>query len=253
MFEQSLLNRRSAKRPVALAVSVVLQVSLLAIALVVPLVFIDVLPAAQLSTLFVLPPLPVARAAAPAPAPEATTRRVKVRRTTDNVFRAPSAIPKRVARIVEDIEIDPNLAQLALNLPQGIGQGSGSREGVPGLDGLFSAPKPAPPPPPTRQESKTPTIQRIKRGGAVVEAMALSRPGPVYPELAKRARVQGDVELNAVIGVDGGIKELRVASGHPLLVRAAVEAVSQWRYRPTTLNGDPVEVATQITVTFRLR
>jgi protein TonB len=253
MFEQSMLDRRSAKRPLALALSLVLQISLLAIALVVPLVFIDALPAAQLSTLFVLPPLPVARAAAPAPAPEATTRRVKVRRVADNIFRAPSAIPKRVARIVEEIEIDPNLAQLAMNLPHGVGQRGGGRGGVPGLDGLFSAPPAAPPPPPAREENKTPTIQRIKRGGAVVEAMAVSRPGPVYPELAKRARVQGDVELNAVIGVDGSIKELRVASGHPLLVKAAVEAVSRWRYRPTTLNGDPVEVATQITVTFRLR
>lgn len=252
MFEQSMLDRRSAKRPLALAVSLVLQISFLAIALVVPLVFIDGLPAAQLSTLFVLPPLPVARAAAPEPAPEAATRRVKVRRVTDNVFRAPSAIPKRVARIVEEIEIDPNLAQLALHVPDGVGQRGGSRDGIPGLDGLFSAPRPeAPPPAPV--ENNSPAIQRIKRGGAVVEAMAVSRPGPVYPELAKRARVQGDVELNAVIGVDGSIQELRVTSGHPLLVKAAVEAVSHWRYRPTTLNGDPVEVATQITVTFRLR
>lgn len=252
MFEQSLLNGRPAKRPFALLVSVALQVSLLAIALVVPLVFIDVLPAAQLSTLFVLPPLPVARAAAPAAPPEPATRRVKVRRLADNVFRAPSVIPKRVAPIVEEIEIDPHLAQLALNLPQGTGQNS-SRMGVPGLEGLIPAAAAAPPPPPESQESEPRIIQRIRRGGSVVEAMALSRPGPVYPELAKRARVQGDVELNAVIGVDGSIKELRVVAGHPLLVRAAVEAVSQWRYRPTTLNGDPVEVATQITVTFRLR
>jgi protein TonB len=253
MFEQSMLDRRSAKRPLALAVSLVLQIGFLAIALVVPLVFIDGLPAAQLSTLFVLPPLPVARAAAPEPAPEAATRRVRVRPVADNVFRAPSAIPRRVARIVEEIEIDPNLAQLALHVPDDVGQRGGSRDGIPGLDGLFSAPRPEAPPPPAPVENKSPAIQRIKRGGEVVEAMAISRPGPVYPELAKRARVQGDVELNAVIGVDGSIQELRVRSGHPLLVKAAVEAVSQWRYQPTTLNGDPVEVATLITVTFRLR
>jgi protein TonB len=75
----------------------------------------------------------------------------------------------------------------------------------------------------------------------------------VYPRLAQATRVQGVVVLEAVIALDGSVKSLRVISGHPLLNQAAVEAVKQWLYRPTLLNGEPVEVATTITVTFTLR
>jgi protein TonB len=75
---------------------------------------------------------------------------------------------------------------------------------------------------------------------------------PTYPPLAKTARVQGTIEFSAVIGKDGRIKNLQVVRGHPLLIAAATEAVLQWRYRPTLLNGVPVEVATQIVVNFRL-
>jgi len=72
----------------------------------------------------------------------------------------------------------------------------------------------------------------------------------VYPNLALGARVQGSVLLKAVISKTGGITELEVISGHPILVPAALEAVRQWRYRPYLLNGEPVEVETNITVTF---
>ena len=70
--------------------------------------------------------------------------------------------------------------------------------------------------------------------------------------MARRAGIQGDVVLHAIIGTDGRILELRVVSGSPLLVRAAVDAVQQWRYQPTLLDGEPVEVETTITVTFTL-
>lgn len=75
---------------------------------------------------------------------------------------------------------------------------------------------------------------------------------PIYPLLAIQTRTQGVVVLHAIIGKDGEVAELQLISGHPLLVRAAMEAVRQWRYRPTLLNGEPVEVDTTITVTFRL-
>ena len=77
-------------------------------------------------------------------------------------------------------------------------------------------------------------------------------PLPAYPPLARQGRISGVVRLNAVIGKDGAVEQLSVASGHPLLIRAAVDAVSQWRYRPTLLNGEPVEVITQIGVHFTL-
>ena len=75
---------------------------------------------------------------------------------------------------------------------------------------------------------------------------------PEYPPLAKMARIQGTVRLDAVISKDGTIQDLKVISGHPLLVRAALDAVQRWRYQPTLLNGDAVEVATEIDVNFTL-
>jgi protein TonB len=75
---------------------------------------------------------------------------------------------------------------------------------------------------------------------------------PVYPQLAKSARVQGSVEFTALISKEGMIGRLRLVRGHPLLIEAAKEAVLQWRYRPTLLNGVPVDVVTNITVNFTL-
>jgi periplasmic protein TonB len=75
---------------------------------------------------------------------------------------------------------------------------------------------------------------------------------PAYPSLARSARIQGQVVLQAVISKLGTIENLRVLAGHPMLVRAAVDAVSQWRYRPYVLNNEPVEVETEITVNFSL-
>ena len=75
---------------------------------------------------------------------------------------------------------------------------------------------------------------------------------PTYPPLARAARIQGTVVLQAVISKQGGIENLRVLAGHPMLVPAAIEAVRQWRYRPYILNNEPVEVETQITVNFAL-
>jgi protein TonB len=75
---------------------------------------------------------------------------------------------------------------------------------------------------------------------------------PVYPQLARSARIQGAVVLQAVISKEGVIENLRVVTGHPMLVPAAIDAVRQWRYRPYVLNNEPVEVETQITVNFGL-
>ncbi|HET9363756.1 MAG TPA: energy transducer TonB [Candidatus Angelobacter sp.] len=82
------------------------------------------------------------------------------------------------------------------------------------------------------------------------QARLLNRVDPVYPKIALLSGVQGEVKLHAIIARDGKIMSLSVISGHPLLVRAAEDAVSQWRYRPYYLNGEPVEVETLITVHF---
>ena len=82
--------------------------------------------------------------------------------------------------------------------------------------------------------------------------MVLNEVQPVYPRLASSARVGGVVRLKAVISKDGRIQNLTLISGHPLLVQSAMDAVRQWTYKPTVLNGNPVEVDTEIDVTFRL-
>ena len=89
-------------------------------------------------------------------------------------------------------------------------------------------------------------------GGQVQSAKLVNQAKPTYPPLARQARIQGTVRLEAVISKVGGIEELKVISGHPLLIQAALAAVQQWRYEPTLLNGVPVEVITTIDVNFTL-
>lgn len=95
-------------------------------------------------------------------------------------------------------------------------------------------------------------VTRIQRGGDVQHANLVQQVKPSYPHTAIVMRVQGSVVLEAVINRDGRVDHLKVLSGHPLLIEAAYEAVQQWRYRPTLLNGQPVEVLTQVTVNFSL-
>jgi protein TonB len=89
-------------------------------------------------------------------------------------------------------------------------------------------------------------------GGNVQAVNLINKVTPMYPPLAKQARIQGTVRFNATIAKDGTVKNLEIVSGHPLLAEAAQEAVRQWVYRPTLLNGQPVEVETQIDVNFTL-
>jgi protein TonB len=134
---------------------------------------------------------------------------------------------------------------------------SGIPGGIPGgtpggvLTGLGVGAPPPPPPPPVK-EVKPPTPSQIRVGGNVIAANLIKKVTPPYPPLAKQARIQGTVKFNAVISKDGTIQNLTLVSGHPLLVPAATEAVKQWVYKPTLLNGDPVEVLTTIDVNFTL-
>ena len=95
-------------------------------------------------------------------------------------------------------------------------------------------------------------VQRVRVSQGVTAGLVIKRVNPTYPPLARTARVQGSVVLAAVIGKDGTIQNLHVLSGHPLLTQAALDAVKQWRYKPYILNGEPVEVDTQVTVNFTL-
>jgi TonB family protein len=106
--------------------------------------------------------------------------------------------------------------------------------------------------PPVSADANGTSPARIRVGGGVQQNMLISQPPPVYPPLAKQAGVQGVVKLSATIAKDGTMQHLEVISGHPLLIPAAMDAVQQWVYKPTLLNGQPVEVVTQIDVTFTL-
>ena len=106
--------------------------------------------------------------------------------------------------------------------------------------------------PPSVDTNKTSDKRIVKVSGTVQQAQLISRIEPRYPPLGLQIRLQGTVLLHAIISVDGRITALEVVSGPPLLVQAAIDAVRQWRYRPTYLSGEPVEVETSITVIFRM-
>jgi protein TonB len=94
--------------------------------------------------------------------------------------------------------------------------------------------------------------QRVRVSQGVSQGLLTRKVMPQYPPVAREARIQGQVVLQAVIGKDGSVQNLRVVSGHPLLNSAAVDAVKQWHYKPYMLNGEPTEVETTITVNFTL-
>jgi len=114
------------------------------------------------------------------------------------------------------------------------------------LTRLHAARENPPAPPPSSG------VQRIRVGATVQQSNRLRSVDPVYPPLARQARIQGVVRFTAIIGKDGTIQNLTLVSGHPLLLEAARQAVSQWQYKPTLLNGEPVEVVTTIDVNFTL-
>jgi protein TonB len=223
----------------AVIISTIVQVSFLVVLILIPLIYTQALPKAMLTTLLVAPPPPPPPPPPPAAAP--TVVRPVARLLNQGVLTQPKAIPKNVA-VFKEAELPPEATGVAGGLDLG---GGGLLGGIAG-GATGAAPPPPPPPPPVKPAGP------IKVGGNVQEAMVIARPNPVYPPLARQARIQGNVVLHAIIDKDGKVSELQVISGHPLLVQSALEAVKNWRYRPTQLNGEAVEVDTTITVSFVL-
>lgn len=176
------------------------------------------------------PPAPPPPQAAPAPAPAP--------RRYEADFRSPVAIPATVARL-HDIgaPVSPMVGVAAPSGPEG-GLGEPGVAGVLGMVPALAGALPLPPP--------------IRVGGRVQNARIVTRVLPVYPPEAVENHVSGVVKLEAVIGTDGTVRDLHLLEGHPMLVPAAIEAVSQWKYLPTLLNGREVEVVTLIDVRFNL-
>lgn len=252
MFEQATLEAAPAShRLFGTFAGVTCQAVVVGLMILGPLVFPQVLPDVHSLVMLVAPGAPPPP---PAPGPLVRPRAVASTARTFCALCMPVAIPKHTIQIVDEL---PEAVDAGIGVPGGIPGGipGGSPDGV--LGGLlrtvpsFVPPKPIETPRPA--PSATPAaIPRVRIGGLVKLATPIHRVEPQYPLLAKQARISGVVELEGVIGVDGRLHELKVKSGHPLLIKAALDAVSQWIYEPTTLNSQPVEVVTPITVTFRL-
>jgi periplasmic protein TonB len=156
----------------------------------------------------------------------------------DGALRTPTKIPDKIVKVVEDEAPQPQAGVFG-GVPGGVP--GGSTGGV--LGGVLSAANTAPP---------KVAVQKVRVSQGVLQGNALSQPKPVYPPIAKSARISGSVVLAATISKNGNIENLRLVSGHPMLVPAAMDAVKQWRYKPYMLNGEPVEVETSITVNFTI-
>jgi periplasmic protein TonB len=243
LFADSLLEQglgEKKRKAGTTTVSFIVQCIILGVLIVVPMMFVDDLPKGQLLTFLMAPPPPPP----PPPPPAAPTVRV-VRETNvsdTGQLRTPTKIPKKVEMVKEDLTPPPSaLGGVVGGVPGGIpgGQLGGVIGGIIGSTSTANIPKFEPP-------------KRIRVSQGVTQGLLLHKVEPTYPKIALAARVTGVVLVKAVIGKDGAIKELEVVNGSPLLVPAAMDAVKQWRYRPYLLNGEPVEVETNITVTFQI-
>jgi len=234
-------KNKKTNKPWTVVLSMLLQVGFLAILILIPLIYTEALPKTLMSSILLAPPPPP-----PPPPPPAPVQVVKIKPVAHLMeagkLVAPKAIPKDV-KIIKEEEQPPDMgAGIAGGVPGGVS--GGSMGGV--LGGVIGGAGSAPPPPPKA------AVTRTRVGGAVQAAKLVNRVQPVYPPLARQTRISGTVKLHAIIGKDGAVTQLQVLSGHPLLVQSALDAVKQWRYQPTLLNGEPVEVDTEIDVIFSL-
>jgi protein TonB len=243
MFEDSLLEsggRLKTKRGRTTTIAIILECGLVGIMVLIPLIFTEALPKQQLMTFLVAPPPPP-----PPPPPAAAPVHVVKQIQTDIVngqLRTPTKIPQKVQMIKEDEAPPPVMASAGVvgGVPGGVP--GGQMGGV--IGGIISSTPMAVP--------KVATPQRVRVSQGVSSGLLVRKVQPAYPPLARQARIQGQVLLRAQISKDGSIENLQLISGHPMLAPAAIEAVKQWKYRPYLLNGEPVEVDTEVVVNFTL-
>jgi periplasmic protein TonB len=233
VFNDLIVSGKShkARKPWTVAVSAAIQFAIIGALVLVPLIYTEALPKTMLSTFLVAPPPP-----APPPPPAAIEKRVQLKQVINlHEMVAPTMVPKTIA-IVKD-----ETPAVDVSSGDGIAGGTGNV-----LGGIIGNGPSIPPPP------KAPAPERIVVGGNVQSARLIDKVPPQYPQVALAARITGTVTLRAIISKDGSIEKLQLVSGPPLLAAAAFQAVKQWRYNPTMLNGQPVEVDTTIDVVFSL-
>jgi len=243
MFEDSLIEsggKLKTKRGWTSIISFTIQIGIIGIMVLIPLIFTEALPKGQMMFLLVAPPPPPP----PPPPAAAVVQHVKVVQTdiVNGELRTPTKIPKQIKMIQEDEAPPPSMASAGVvgGVPGGVP--GGSMGGVIGSV-LSSTPVAVP---------KIATPQRVRVSLGVSQGLLIRKVPPTYPPLARQARIQGVVILQAQISKEGNIQNLQLISGHPMLAPAAIEAVKQWKYKPYLLNGEPVEVDTQVQVNFTL-
>jgi protein TonB len=243
MFEDSLLEsggRLKTRRGRTTAFAIVLEIMAICVMVLIPLIFTEALPKQLMLTALYVPPPPP-----PPPPPAAAPVKIVKQVQTDIVngaLRTPTKIPQKIQMIKEDEAPPPMMATGGVvgGVPGGVP--GGQMGGV--IGGIISSTPVAVP--------KVATPQRVRVSQGVSSGLLVRKVQPNYPPLARQARIQGQVVLHAVIGKDGSIQNLQLISGHPMLAPAAIEAVKQWKYKPYLLNGEPVEVDTEVVVNFTL-
>lgn len=252
MFESSFVDSGKTRRPWMVLAGAAFEAALIGVVILVPLLFVETLPERGLFKALMLAPVPMAP---PAPPPPMIAKRVPrtaavTRKFDPAVLVSPVVVPKEVAIISEAPALQADV--VVGGVPGGIPGVGGGGTGF--LSGALpvAAPPPPPPPPPKVVAAAPGEPKQITVGGDVEAAMLLQQVRPVYPAMARTARIAGNVRMKAVIGTDGRIKNLVLVSGPPMLVDAAMNAVRQWVYKPTVLDGMLVEVNTEIIVRFGL-
>lgn len=251
-FQSSMLefNRmKSGSRFMGTLLSLMINFSVLLIPISLGLYFTDTLDLKQFtSTFLAVPPPPPPPPPAPA---QPIVRAAPVRRVFQNAGKliAPTAVPTSIL-MIKEAPLPPDVEGTG-GVPGGVpgGVAGGSMGGVIGgvIGGMTTA-VPAAPIAPREIKPKAP----VRVGGRVKEPRLIYRVDPVYPALARQTRQQGVVVLDAILDERGDVVEMKVVSGSPLLIQAAVDAVKRWKYEPTYLNDQPVPVQLNVTVTFRL-
>ncbi len=246
LLENTVHKRKTADWLISFAV----HVAIVAALVIVPMFFTQALDMTRSEITYLAPP-PTPYAPPPPPAAAASvtpaTRRPVIRPST---LTMPIAIPRKVEVLHDAASESADLDAATAGVPGGVvgGVPGGVLGGVLGAMGTVAPPPPSPPPAPAAVASNGP----LHIGGNVKSPRAISTPQPKYPMLALQARIEGDVEIDAVIDKDGNVVQERVMSGPPLLVSAAMDAVKHWKYQPTYLNGAPWPIELTINVTFSL-
>ncbi|HLG99214.1 MAG TPA: energy transducer TonB [Bryobacteraceae bacterium] len=243
VFEQSVLPRERSKRPWSFAASLTAEIVVIGALILIPLAYNERLPEFHWRGVSVGAPLKPAQ-----PIPAAT-----------HALRSASRLSAlRVFVPVFEYSSGPRAetsGPTILDVPTGDMVVGGQASGPSGAtDILSTGPMPPPPPPPMVRDppAQLRNSVPIRVGGDVQSANLIRKVIPEYPPLAKSARISGVVRLIGMIARDGTIQHLQLVSGHPLLAHAAMDAVRQWIYRPTLLNGEQVEVIAPIEVYFTL-